>query len=204
MLNYYNVDFRLIESIYRTQKTNYIQYANNHVYNFFLSSFMNYAIILISIFDLKLKPCLDTDENVFLFDRKLLLQQQNTYNLVFNIKSITIIEITEMQIVDQYINTKILLSFNKILVQIKIYLINNLQSNFIIDINVLNRDNIDLLLNRKSLRIKNIEILLCYTFLSLTKEFNYYIFYYFAINYTNNFIVDYINNYNVTQSKQRK
>ena len=153
-------------------------------------------MILISIFGFELKPCFDIGGSVFLFDRKLLPQQQNIYGLVFNIKLITITGVAEMQIVDQYINTEILLNFNRIFVQIKVYLVNNLQLELIIGMNVLNKGDIDLLFSRQSLRVGNIEISLCYTFSSMTGGFSYYISYYFIAGHTNS--------YNVTQSKQRK
>ena len=75
--------------------------------------------------------------------------------------------------------------------------------------NVLNKNNIDFLLNRQTLRIKNIEILFCYTSslflinknncfifsINEYEKFNYYFYY---------FVVDYTNNDNVTKQKIRK
>ena len=52
------------------------------MYNFFSLSFISYVIILILIFNFEFKLCFDINENVFLFDCKLLFQQQNIYNLV--------------------------------------------------------------------------------------------------------------------------
>ena len=85
---------------------------------------------------------------------------------------------------------------------IKIYLINKLQFDLIININVLNKDNINLLLSRQTLRIKNTETLLCYTSssplinrinsMSLIDNYKKYYFYYFNA---------YTNNDNVTASK---
>lgn len=126
MLNYYDIDFYFVEFKYRIKKINYIQHAEDYVYNFFLSSFMSYAIIQISIFDLEITLCLNIDENVFFLDRKLLFQQQNYYGFVFNIKFITIIDVANMQVFNQYIESKILLSSNKISMPIKTFLINNL------------------------------------------------------------------------------
>ena len=103
---------------------NYIQYVEKYIYNFFLLNFINYAIIQTLIFDLKVTLCLNINENVFFLDRKLLLQQ-NHYNLVFNIKFITIINVINIQIFNQYIERKMLLNSNKIFIQIKAFLINN-------------------------------------------------------------------------------
>ena len=90
-----------------------------------------------------------------------------------------------------------LLDLNRISISIKIYLMNNLQSDLIIDMNVLNKDDIDLLFSRQALKIKNIEISLCYTsssssvnqsncFISSVNEYekNYY-FYHFVACHTN-------------------
>ena len=102
-----------------------------------------------------------------------------------------------MQILNQYIEQKMLLSFNKIFVFVKIYLINNFQFDLIININVLNKNNIDFLLNRQTLRVKNIEILFCYTSSSSLINKNYclisqideceknYYFYYFVVDQLN-------------------
>ena len=90
---------------------------------------------------------------------------------------------------------------------IKIYLINKLQFSLIININVFNRNNINLLLSRQALKVKNIEILLCYTsspsalinrinrsnsMFSINNYEKKYYFYHFEA---------YTNNDNVTSSK---
>ena len=180
----------------------------NMYITFFLSFFMNYATIQILFFDYNFTFCLNIDENVFLCDQSLLSFNQNYSNFVHRIKFITIIKVANMQILNQYINQKMLLNFNKISVFIKIYLINNLQFDLIINMNVLNKNNIDFLLNRQALKVKNIEISFCYTssplsinknncFISLINKYkkNYYFYY---------FIVDYTNNDNVTKQKTRK
>ena len=105
---------------------------------------------------------MNTNENVSLCDRDLLFNR-NIYGLVYDFKFIIITEITDIQVCDEYIDTKILLDSNKIPVRIKTYLVNNLQSDLIIDMNVLNKDDIDLLLTCQALKIKDIEISLCYT-----------------------------------------
>ena len=196
VLNYHNVDSQSTKPKYRTRKANYIEHANNHVYNFSPPNSMGYAMIQTSIFDSKLTPCLDIGGGVSLCDRKLLPQQRNIYGLVFNTKPITITEVTSMQILNQYIETKMLLSLNRISIRIKTYLVNNLQPDLIIDMNILNRGDIDLLLSRKSLRIKNTEIPLCYTPSSITEGFSYYTSYYFIAGHTNS--------HDVTRPKQRK
>ena len=85
---------------------------------------------------------------------------------------------------------------------------NNLQPDLIINMNVLNKDDIDLLLSRQALRIKDIEISLCYTppsssvnqsncFISSVNKYeeNYY-FYHFVACHTNDG--------DVTKQKTRK
>ena len=196
VLDYHDVNTRFVELKYRNNETKYIQHAKKHVYNFASSFFMSYAMIKVSIFDFELTFCLNTDENVFLCDRSLLSQNRNHYDLVHRTKFITIIEIANMQMLNQYIEQKILLSLKKIFVLVKVYIINDLQSNLIIDMNVLNKDDIDLLLNRQVLRIKNVEISLFYTSLSDNEnnnEINYktknqkhdYYFYHFVIDQSN-------------------
>ena len=109
---------------------------------------MNYTIIQISIFDFNFILCLNIDEKVFLCDRTLLFSHINQSNLIRRIKFITIINVTGIQILNQYIKQNVLLNFNKISMFIKIYLINELQFELIININVFNKNNIDLLFNR--------------------------------------------------------
>ena len=73
--------------------------------------------------------------NRILFSRK--------YKIVHRIRFIIVIEIAKQQICDEYIDQKILIEFNKLLLRVKIYLIQNFQSNLIIDMNILKRDDID-------------------------------------------------------------
>ena len=210
VLNYYEVVTRLIESKYYTRKINYIQHAKKHVYNFFSFFFMSYATIQILFFDYDLTSCLDTNENVSFCDRNLLSFNQNHSDLVHRIKSITITEIANMQVLNQYIDQKVLLSFNRISVFIKVYLMNNLQLDLIINMNVLNKNDIDFLLSRQALRVENIEILLCYTspsfsinksncFIFSVNEYKEYENYYFY-----HFVADHTNNSDVTKQKTRK
>ena len=81
-----------------------------------------------------------------------------------------------------------LLNFNKIFVIIKVYLIKSFQFDLIIDINVLNKNDIDFMFNRKSLKVKNIDIFLCYAFSPSSKKANYNYFYHFMIH-TNNHVI---------------
>ena len=225
VLNYYEVNTRAIESRYRTKNVEYKQHAKKHVYNFFFSIFMSYVMIQTSIFDFDLTSCLNIDENVFLCDRNLLSKNRNRYDFVHSIKFITIIDVVEMQIFDQYIKQKMLLNSNKILIQIKTYFVNDFQLDFIINTNVLNKENIDFLLNRRVFRVKNIEISLIYISFSINDNaINYFIneiIYMKNINeiineiddfmskneyenYFYHFVVFYTNNNNVIKSKTRK
>ena len=83
----------------------------------------------------------------FLCDRNL-LSNENIYDFVYIIKSITIIEVIDMQILNQYIEQKMLLNLNKIFIFMKTYLMNNFQFDLIINVNVLNKNDIDFLLSR--------------------------------------------------------
>ena len=53
-----------------------------------------------------------------------------------------------MQILNEYIKQKVLLNSNKVLMFIKIYIVNNLKSSFIININVFNKKDIDFMFSR--------------------------------------------------------
>ena len=105
---------------------------------------------------------MNTNESVFLCDRDFLFNR-NIYDLVHRFKLIIITEVAGIQVCDEYIDTKVLLNLNKIFIRMKAYLVDNFQSSFIININVLNKNDINLLLIRQALKIKDIEILLCYT-----------------------------------------
>ena len=158
---------RAIESRYRTKNVEYKQHAKKHVYNFFFSIFMSYVMIQTSIFDFDLTSCLNIDENVSLCDRSFLSKNRDRYDLVHFIKFITIIDVVDMQIFDQYIEQKMLLNSNKVFIQIKTYFVNSFQFDFIIKTNVLNKENIDFLFNRRVFRVKNIEISLIYISFSI-------------------------------------
>ena len=84
-----------------------------------------------------------------------------------------------MRVLNKYIEKKMLLNFNKVFVTMKVYLIKSFQFDFIIDINVLNKNDIDFMLNRKSLKIKNIDISLCYAPPPPSKKTNNHYFYHF-------------------------
>ena len=147
VFEYHDVNINFAKSKYRIRNVNYITHAKKHVYNYSSFFFMNYAMISTFLFDRKITSCLNTNENVFLCDRDFLFNR-NIYDFVHDFKFIIIIEIIDIQICDEYIDTKVLLNSNKILIQMKIYLIDNFQSGFIININVLNKNDINSLLTR--------------------------------------------------------
>ena len=95
---------------------------------------------------------------------------------MYRTKSIIVIEIVDQQICDEYIEQKVLIEFNKFSLRVKIYLIQNFQSNLIIDINILKRDDINFQLNKNMLIINKIDVLLNYS-----SSQNNYIFFYFVI-----------------------
>ena len=116
--------------------------------NFFSSSSINYTTIQTLIFDYNLILCLNINENVLLCNCILLFLYVNQLSLVRRTKFIIIAKVAGMQILDQYIEYNVLLDLNRIPVSIKVYLINELQFDLIINMNVLNKNNIDLLLSR--------------------------------------------------------
>ena len=109
--------------------------------------------------------------NKVLFSRK--------YEIVHRTRFIIVIEIAKQQICDEYINQKFLIEFNKFSLRVKIYLIKNFQSNLIIDMNILKRNDIDFQLNKNMLIINEIDVFLNY--LSLISNLNNYIFFHFVI-----------------------
>ena len=109
--------------------------------------------------------------NKVLFSRK--------YEIVHRTRFIIVIEIAKQQICDEYINQKFLIEFNKFSLRVKIYLIKNFQSNLIIDMNILKRNDIDFQLNKNMLIINEIDVFLNY--LSSTSNLNNYIFFHFVI-----------------------
>ena len=122
---------------------------------------------------------MNIDENVFLCDSSFVLRDRDVYDFVKRAKLIIIIEVVDMRILNKYIEKKMLLNFNKISVIIKVYLIKSFQFDFIIDMNVLNKDDIDFMLSRKLLKIKNIDISLCYALSFSSKKTNSHYFYHF-------------------------
>ena len=209
MLDYYKVDTRSAELKFRSQKISYIQHAENYIYNFASLFFINYVIIQIIIFDFSFILCFNISENVSLWDRSLISKNFKDYGFIYRIKLITIIEIANMQMLNEYIEQKVLLNSNKISVFIKTYIVNSLKPNFIINMNVLNKENIDFMLSRQTFRVKNIKISLCYVSSSIDKiidkisyEASYkienYYFYYFVVDLLN------INNVNALNIKKNK
>ena len=79
----------------------------------------------------------------------------------------------------------------------KTYLVNNLPFDLIIDMNVLNRRDINLLLTRQALKVEDIEIPLCYASPPPMKINNYdhYISYHFMTH---------TNSHDITSSNTRK
>ena len=181
VLNCYNIDINIFEFKYRLRNVNDKKHIKKNVYNYSSFSFMNYAMIQFSIFDKKFTFCLNIKKNVFFCDRRLLLK--NVYRFIHKIRFIIIItKIINMQQCKKYIEKKMFLNFCKIVVRVKTYLIKNFKFDFIIDMNVLNKNDIDFLFTRQILKIKNIEIFLYYVSSSSSKIFTLY---YFVVVYTN-------------------
>ena len=174
-LKYYMIDIRFSDFKHRQQNENYKRYVREHVYNY--SSFFSheYVIVQISIFDWNFIFCLNTDEEMSFCSKSLLFQNKNLYDIVYRIRSITITKIVEQQICDEYVEQEILLNFNKFFIIVKIYLINRLQSNLIIDMNVLNRDDIDFQLNRNMFVINEMNVFLCYSSKKISTSYHFVI-----------------------------
>ena len=111
-----------------------------------------------------------------LCNRVLFSRDKNLYEIVHRTRFIIVIEIAKQQICDKYIDQKVLIKFNKFSLRVKIYLIQNFQSNLIININILRRDDIDFQLSKNILIINKIDVLLNY----LSSQ-NNYIFFHFVI-----------------------
>ena len=108
-----------------------------------------------------------------------MFRDRDVYDFVKRVRSIIIIEVVDMRVLNKYIEKKMLLNSNKIFVIVKVYLVESFQSDFIIDMNVLNKDDIDFMLSRKSLKIENIDISLCYASSPPSKKTNSHYFYHF-------------------------
>ena len=181
-LNYHDVDIRFAKSRHRLQDENYKRHVREHVYNYSWQSSHEYVTVKISIFEYDFTSCLNIDEKMNFCFKWLLFQNKNLYDIMHRIRLITITKIAEQQVCDKYIEQKMLLELNKFFVTIKIYLINRLQSDFIIDMNFLNRDDIDLRFNRNTFVIKKVNVSLCYS------SIRNHTFYYFNTHYITNCI----------------
>ena len=122
-----------------------------------------------------MNSCLNTDEEVSLCDRSL-LSNINLYDIVHRTQSITVADVAEQQVINEYIEQDVLLSSKKISLSIKTYLVNNLLSDLIIDMNVLSRHDVNLQHDNKILKINDIEISLIYA----ASEDNKYISFHYA------------------------
>ena len=162
-LNYHNVDSRISTYNKRLQNEKYVKHAKKHVYNYSSQFFFDYVQMNVFIFDYDFISCLNIDEKMSFCSRSLLSKNKNLYDIVHRIRLITITKIAKQQICDECIEQKILLNFNKFSVKIKTYLINHLQSELIIDMNVLSRDDMNFQFNRNMLVIKKMNVFLRYS-----------------------------------------
>ena len=145
------------------------------MYNYSSQFFFDYAQVDVFIFDYDFTSCLNIDEEVSLCSRSLFSQNKNLYDIVHRIRLITITKVVEQQICDECIEQEILLDFNKFSIKIKTYLIDRLQSDLIIDMNVLNRDDIDIQLNRNMLVIEEVNVLLRYSWVKIQTFYHFII-----------------------------
>ena len=179
VLDIHQFDIRSPEAIRRLQQADKDEHAEKHVYNFSPPSSMGYATIQASIFGWELTPCLDTGGGVSLCDPSLVPRGRDAYGLVKRARPITITGVAGMRVLDKYIEEEVLLGPNKVPVVVKAYLVEGLQPGLIIGMNVLNRGDIDLMLSRKSLRVGDIDIPLCYAPPPPPKETNSHYSYHF-------------------------
>ena len=163
LLNYHCVDSRVNTYNKRLQDEEYAKHVKKHVYNYSSQFFFDYAQVDVFIFDYDLTSCLNIDEKVNLCSKSLLSQNKNLYDIVHRTRLITITKVVEQQICDECIEQEILLNLNKFSIKIKTYLIDRLQSDLIIDMNVLNRDDIDIQLSRNMLVIEEVNVFLRYS-----------------------------------------
>ena len=127
------------------------------------------------IFDYDFISCLNIDEKVNFCFKSLFFQNKNLYDIVHRIRFITVTKVAKQQICDECIEQEILLNFNKFFVKIKTYLINHLQSNLIIDMNVLNRDDMNFQLNRNMFVIKKMNVFLRYSSVKIQTFYHFVI-----------------------------
>ena len=172
-MNYYCVNLRINTYNKRLQNEKYVKHAKKHVYNYLSQLFFDYVQINVFIFDYDFVSCLNIDEKMNFCFISLFLQNKNLYNIVHRIQFITITKIAKQQICHECIEQKILLNFNKFSIKIKTYLINRLQLNLIIDMNVLNRDNINFQFNRNMFVIKKINVFLRYSTMKIQTFYHF-------------------------------
>ena len=131
-----------------------MKHADAYIYNFVSTISFEYVNVKVSVFNYNLTACLDIDDEVTFMNRSLLLINTNLYDIVHCTQSIIVIEITSKQITDEYMKRKVQLrSDKKITLHIKIYLINRFQLELIIDMNTLERDDIDLTSRKREIRL---------------------------------------------------
>ena len=123
---------------------------------------------------------MNIDNEINLCNKVLLFRK---YEIIHRIQSIIVIKMTKQQVCDKYIEQDDLIEFNKKKLRVQIYLIQNFQSNLIIDINILKRNNINFQLSKNMLIINKIDVFLNYLLLisNLALNLNNYIFFYFVI-----------------------
>ena len=175
MLNYHNVDSRISTYNKRLQNEKYVKHTKKHVYNYSSQFFFDYIQMNVFIFDYDFISCLNIDEKVNFCFKSLFFQNKNLYDIVHRIRFITVTKVAKQQICDECIEQEILLNFNKFSIKIKTYLVNCLQSNLIIDMNVLNRDDMNFQLNRNMLVIKNVNVFLRYSSMKIQTFYHFVI-----------------------------
>ena len=74
---------------------------------------------------------MNIDDEVSFCNRALFFKDKNFYEIVHRTRFIIVIEIAKQQICDKYIDQEVLIEFNKLSLRVKIYLIQDFQSNLI-------------------------------------------------------------------------
>ena len=175
LLNYHSVDSRISTYNKRLQDEKYVKHAKKHVYNYSSQFFFDYAQVNVFIFDYDLVSCLNIDEEMNLCFRSLFSQNKNLYDIVHRTRLITVTKVAKQQICDECIEQEILLDFNKFSVKINTYLIDRLQSDLIIDMNVLDRDDMNFQLSRNMFVIEEIDVLLRYSSMKIQTFYHFVI-----------------------------
>ena len=94
MLKYHETDIKFNTVKMQIRDVNHVQHVKKHVYNYVSSTSFDYTTVQITVFDLNLSFCIDSDEVVNLLNKFVLLKN-NLYDIIHNAFFITIIDVID-------------------------------------------------------------------------------------------------------------